>query len=114
MELPPCTAKFIGACPKACVLLYATSCLPGVRRGHSFLSTNQELLERYAACATSVQVIEVQTAWLNQAQSVPAALSGALSLLLGDQGVACTAWHSVSRPLSHLLSNVTWAAQACR
>ncbi|KAK9815501.1 hypothetical protein WJX72_004749 [[Myrmecia] bisecta] len=45
--------------------------------GHSFLSTNEDLLERYAACETSAQVIEVQTAWLNQAQHIPAVLSGA-------------------------------------
>lgn len=38
-------------------------------RGHSFLSTNRELLERYAACATSVEVIAVQQAYLDDMQA---------------------------------------------
>eukprot|EP00891_Asterochloris_glomerata_P004300 jgi/Astpho2/4300/gw1.00064.100.1_t len=32
--------------------------------GHSFFSTNADLLERYAACPSSVAVIEVQTSFL--------------------------------------------------
>jgi pre-rRNA-processing protein TSR3 len=35
-------------------------------RGHSFFSTNAELLERYAACATAAEVIEAQNAWLEE------------------------------------------------
>ena len=39
------------------------------RRGHSFLSTNEELLHSYAACATSAEVIAVQTAYLEAMQA---------------------------------------------
>ena len=35
-------------------------------RGHSFFSTNAELLDRYAACATASEVIQVQTDYLDQ------------------------------------------------
>lgn len=41
-------------------------------RGHSFLSTNEELLDRYAACPTSAEVIQVQTQYLEQLANVPA------------------------------------------
>ena len=40
-------------------------------RGHSFLSTNAELLERYADCATSAEVIDVQNQWLADLQAEP-------------------------------------------
>ncbi len=33
-------------------------------RGHSFLSTNEQLLETYSRCATAAEVIEAQNAWL--------------------------------------------------
>jgi pre-rRNA-processing protein TSR3 len=33
-------------------------------RGHSFFSTNQQLLDKYAACATAADVISTQNAWL--------------------------------------------------
>ena len=36
--------------------------------GHSFLSLNGELLERYAACADGAEVIAAQEAWLVEAQ----------------------------------------------
>jgi len=39
------------------------------RRGHSFLSTNEELLNSYAACGTSAEVIAVQTAYLEAMQA---------------------------------------------
>ena len=39
------------------------------RRGHSFLSTNEELLHSYAACDTSAEVIAVQTAHLQAMQA---------------------------------------------
>jgi len=41
-------------------------------RGHSFLSTNEELLDRYAACPTSAEVIQVQTDYLDQLTNTPA------------------------------------------
>ncbi|DBA91586.1 TPA: hypothetical protein ACH3X1_003199 [Trebouxia sp. C0004] len=41
-------------------------------RGHSFLSTNEELLDRYAACPTSAEVIQVQTEYLDQLTNIPA------------------------------------------
>lgn len=34
--------------------------------GHSFLKTNEELLELYARCKTATEVIEVQNGWLSQ------------------------------------------------
>ena len=40
-------------------------------RGHSFFSTNADLLERYAACPSSAAVIEVQTSFLEQLQNAP-------------------------------------------
>ena len=40
-------------------------------RGHSFFSTNADLLERYAACPSSAAVIEVQTSFLDQLQNAP-------------------------------------------
>ena len=39
------------------------------RRGHSFLSTNEKLLNSYAACGTSAEVISVQTAYLEAMQA---------------------------------------------
>lgn len=53
-------------------------CLVRVRRGHSFLSANEELLDRYAACATSAQVIAVQAAWLDALRAPPRPEPGAL------------------------------------
>ena len=44
--------------------------LSGVdRRGHSFLSTNEQLLRRYAACSTSVEVLAVQAEHLEAMQA---------------------------------------------
>lgn len=48
-----------------------------VRRGHSFLSTNEELLARYAACPTSAEVIAVQAAYLAQLRAPPRPPPGA-------------------------------------
>ena len=36
--------------------------------GHSFISLNQELLDRYAACADGAAVIAEQEAWLHESQ----------------------------------------------
>jgi hypothetical protein len=36
-------------------------------RGHSFFSTNAELLEAYSQCETAADVIAAQNAWLEQA-----------------------------------------------
>lgn len=52
-------------------------------RGHSFLSTNEELLDRYATCPTSVEVIQVQNQYLEQLANVPAKV---------PDGKACLAW----------------------
>ena len=41
-------------------------------RGHSFFSTNADLLERYAACPSAAEVIAVQTSFLEQLQNAPA------------------------------------------
>ena len=50
-------------------------------RGHSFLSLNKELLDSYAACATSQEVVAVQQQWLedlrdSHAQAQAAAAKG--------------------------------------
>jgi len=65
-------------------------------RGHSFLSTNEELLDRYAACPTSAEVIQVQTQYLDQLTNIPAKIpDGKLSLaiplylLLLDEANGC-------------------------
>jgi hypothetical protein len=43
------------------------------RRGHGFFSANEELLQRYAACPGSAEVIAVQTAHLAALQAPPPA-----------------------------------------
>ena len=48
-----------------------------MHRGHSFLSANEELLARYAACPTSAEVIAVQAAYLAQLQAPPRPAPGA-------------------------------------
>ena len=53
------------------------------RRGHSFLSANEELLARYAACPTSAEVIAVQQAWLAQLQAPPRRTPGAAAQCAG-------------------------------
>lgn len=40
-------------------------------RGHSFFSTNEELLDRYAECPGSAEVITVQTSYLEALQAAP-------------------------------------------
>lgn len=40
-----------------------------LNRGHSFFSTNAELLEAYAACDSAADIIAAQNAWLEQAAS---------------------------------------------
>ena len=52
-----------------------------LRRGHSFLSLNKELLDSYAACATSAEVVATQQQFLEelrdgQAQAQAAAAKG--------------------------------------
>lgn len=39
--------------------------------GHSFLKTNEQLLELYANCKTAPEVIEVQNMWLSGTQPRP-------------------------------------------
>jgi hypothetical protein len=56
------------------VFKYATSGVDDPlldRRGHSFLSANEELLDRYAACQSGAEVIQVQNQFLEQMQSAP-------------------------------------------
>ena len=48
-----------------------------MHRGHSFLSANEELLARYAACPTSAEVIAVQAAYLAELQAPPRPSPGA-------------------------------------
>ena len=48
-----------------------------MHRGHSFLSANEELLARYAACPTSAEVIAAQAAYLAQLQAPPRPAPGA-------------------------------------
>jgi len=40
-------------------------------RGHAFLSANADLLDRYAACNTAQEVIQVQTSYLEHLQAKP-------------------------------------------
>ena len=47
------------------------------RRGHSFFTTNEELLDRYAECPGSTEVIAVQTSYLESLHAAPRAVSGA-------------------------------------
>jgi hypothetical protein len=61
----------------------------GVRcRGHSFLKVNEELLDIYAACDTSQQVIAAQQAHLARmaaGQAQAAARKSALNFVFADQ-----------------------------
>ena len=45
-------------------------------RGHSFFSTNEELLDRYAKCPGSAEVIAVQTSYLDALHAAPRAVPG--------------------------------------
>jgi hypothetical protein len=65
------------------------------RRGHSFLSANEELLARYAACPTSAEVIAVQQAWLAELQAPPRPAPGAQRLAPHGQAASETAVRSV-------------------
>ena len=42
-------------------------------RGHGFFSANEELLDRYASCPGSVEVIAVQTEYLDALKAAPRA-----------------------------------------
>ena len=46
-------------------------------RGHSFFTTNEELLDRYAECPGSAEVIAVQTAYLDSLHAAPRSVPGA-------------------------------------
>ena len=46
-------------------------------RGHSFFTTNEELLDRYAECPGSSEVIAVQTAYLDSLHAAPRYVPGA-------------------------------------
>lgn len=48
-----------------------------MRRGHSFFTTNEELLDRYAECPGSAEVIAVQTAYLDSLHAAPRSVPGA-------------------------------------
>ncbi len=48
-----------------------------VCRGHSFFTTNEELLDRYAECPGSAEVIAVQTAYLDSLHAAPRSVPGA-------------------------------------
>ena len=45
-------------------------------RGHSFFTTNEELLDRYAECPGSAEVIEVQTSYLDSLHAAPRSVPG--------------------------------------
>ena len=79
----------------ACSLRYARHCFLSSKpaacnstnsydRGHSFLSTNEELLDRYAACPTSAEVIQVQTEYLDQLTNIPAKVPDGESVSSAD------------------------------
>ena len=46
-------------------------------RGHSFFTTNEELLDRYAECPGSAEVIAVQTSYLDSLHAAPRSVPGA-------------------------------------
>lgn len=74
-------------------------------RGHSFFSTNAELLDRYAACPTSAEVIQVQTDYLDQLARVPARIPNGKCCTLQDQ-------HCMSTLHCALLSSLTARQQS--
>ena len=53
-----------------------------VCRGHSFFTTNEELLDRYAECPGSAEVIAVQTSYLESLHAAPRPVPGAGASLL--------------------------------
>ena len=53
-------------------------------RGHSFFSTNEELLDRYAECPGSAEVIAVQTSYLDALHAAPRAVPGVLHRVLSS------------------------------
>lgn len=50
-------------------------------RGHGFFSANEELLDRYASCPGSVEVIAVQTEYLDALKAAPRAAPTSMPLL---------------------------------
>ena len=65
------------------------------RRGHSFFSTNEELLDRYAECPGSAEIIAVQTSYLDALHAAPRAVPGVpqdaeLSLRAFTKAGSCT------------------------
>ena len=57
------------------------------RRGHSFFTTNEELLDRYAECPGSTEVIAVQTSYLESLHAAPRAVPRAGELHQDDISV---------------------------
>ena len=74
-------------------------------RGHSFLSTNEELLDRYAACPTSTEVIQVQTQYLEQLANVPAKVPDGKALLSLAQLLSEVDCSLTGLTTGHLLEN---------
>jgi len=63
-----CVEAFAGALYIAGEKDDARELLAKFKWGHSFISLNQELLDRYAACADGAAVIAEQEAWLHESQ----------------------------------------------
>ncbi len=68
--------------------LFSLSLCPNVRRGHSFFSANEELLDIYSRCVTAVEVIEAQNKWLSGSPAAAQVSNKMLSGLerSGDDG----------------------------
>lgn len=66
-------------------------------RGHSFFSTNAELLEVYAACETAADIIAAQNKWLEEATAgeLWAGLSG-VALCKACEGAAANLVASIA------------------
>jgi pre-rRNA-processing protein TSR3 len=69
----PCKLSCAEALAAACYICGFKSAAEGLmarfKWGHAFFTTNGELLERYAACATAADVIAAQGEWLERAAS---------------------------------------------
>lgn len=90
-----------------------------MHRGHSFLSANEELLARYAACPTSAEVIAVQAAYLAELQAPPRPSPGAPEIRgLGSGEIPTTLvtpelWYALRQPECAKHGRATMACQAC-
>ncbi|EIE26892.1 DUF367-domain-containing protein, partial [Coccomyxa subellipsoidea C-169] len=77
-------ALFICGWPSA-----AAAVLSRFKWGHGFFSANEELLDRYASCPGSAEVIAVQTAYLSALDAAPRAVPTSESTLWLIDSVAC-------------------------